>query len=111
MFDIFTQGLIIGFLIAAPVGPIGVLCIKRTLTNNSISGFLTGLGAACADGIYGIIAAFSLTIISSYLLEYKLFIQSIGILFLIYIGIKSYREKTNFEISKKKSKDFISSFF
>ena len=54
------QGLLLGFSIAAPVGPIGVLCIRRTLSNGGLSGFVSGLGAATADAIYGSIAALGL---------------------------------------------------
>ena len=60
----FLRGLIIGFSIAAPVGPIGALCIRRTLAHGRLIGFASGLGAACADGTYGAIAAFGLTVIS-----------------------------------------------
>ena len=49
----FARGLLLGFSIAAPVGPIGVLCIRRTLTQGWRIGFLTGLGAATADATYG----------------------------------------------------------
>ncbi len=55
------SGLIIGFSIAAPVGPIGVLCIRRTLARGCISGLVSGLGAATADAIYGCVAGFGLT--------------------------------------------------
>ena len=61
-----VRGLIIGFSIAAPVGPIGVLCIQRTLSKGRIYGLLSGLGAATADGTYGLIAGFGLTFISSF---------------------------------------------
>ena len=65
--NFFLRGLIIGFSIAAPVGPIGVLCIHRTLMKGRISGLISGFGAATADAIYGCIAAFGLTFISSFL--------------------------------------------
>lgn len=67
MFTLFFKGLIIGFAIAAPVGPIGVLCIQRSLHDGFKIGLMTGLGAAFADGIYGMIAGFGLTGISSLL--------------------------------------------
>ena len=57
----FLKGLIIGFSIAAPVGPIGVLCIRRTLVKGRVSGFVSGLGAATADALYGCVAGFGLT--------------------------------------------------
>ena len=55
------KGLAIGFSIAAPVGPIGVLCIRRSLSEGRQVGLATGLGAATADAIYGCVAAFGLT--------------------------------------------------
>jgi threonine/homoserine/homoserine lactone efflux protein len=76
--DYLIKGIIIGFSIAAPVGPIGVLTIKRTLTAGRISGFVTGMGAAMADTVYGIIAAFGLTAISSFLLTQEFWIKLIG---------------------------------
>ena len=56
-FTFFTRGLAIGFSIAAPVGPIGLLCIRRTLADGRLVGFVSGLGAATADAIYGVVAA------------------------------------------------------
>ena len=66
------KGLILGFSIAAPVGPIGVLCIRRTLSSGMLNGFLSGLGAATADAIYGCIAAFGVTAVSNLLLDHHL---------------------------------------
>src|SRR3990172_9156999 len=67
--SVFLRGLILGFSIAAPVGPIGVLCIRRTLADGRVVGFISGLGAATADAMYGCIAAFGLTFISSILVN------------------------------------------
>jgi len=86
---LFMKGLLIGFIIAAPVGPIGVLCIRRSLIDGKWSGFVSGLGAATADAIYGSIAAFGLSVISNILIEQKLVLQIIGGTFLIYLGIRT----------------------
>lgn len=113
--DYLIKGLIIGFSIAAPVGPIGVLTIKRTLTNGRTSGFVTGLGAAMADTVYGIVAAFGLTAISSFLLTQAIWIKLIGGLFLLYLGIKSFVTKPASKAATVNSKglfhNFISTFF
>ena len=85
-----ARGLIIGFSIAAPVGPIGVLCIRRTLAEGRVSGLLSGLGAATADALYGVIAAFGLTYVSSILIGYQTWIRLLGGLFLCYLGLKTY---------------------
>lgn len=87
---IFLQGLIIGFSIAAPVGPIGVLCIRRTLAGGRAIGFLSGLGAATADACYGSIAGFGLTFIASFLLDQQLWFNLIGGIFLSYLGVKTF---------------------
>lgn len=92
-FSFFLRGLLIGFSIAAPVGPIGILCIRRTLTAGRLTGFLSGLGAATADGIYGCIAGFGLTFVSSVLIGQLFWLRLIGGLFLCYLGIKTILSK------------------
>jgi len=89
----FIKGLIIGFSIAAPVGPIGVLCIQRTLSDGNVQGLVTGLGAATADAIYGCIAAFGLTLISDFLVDQSFWFRLIGGLFLCYLGIRAFSRK------------------
>lgn len=88
--SIFLKGVIIGFSIAAPVGPIGILCIRRSFAKGVLSGLFTGLGAATADACYGAIAAFGLTYISNFLMNQKAPLQIIGIIFLTYLGIKTF---------------------
>jgi len=88
---LFIRGLIIGFSIAAPVGPIGVLCIRRTLADGRTSGFLSGLGAATADALYGCVAGFGLTVISGFLVDQRFWIQLIGGIFLLALGLKTLR--------------------
>ena len=104
------KGIIIGFSVAAPVGPIGVLCIKRTLAEGRLSGLVTGMGAAVADTFYGIIAGFGLTAISSLLLAEQLWIRLIGGTFLLYIGIKILISKPAGEAAKGESKGLFSNF-
>ncbi len=88
MLNFFAKGVIIGFAIAAPVGPIGVLCIQRSLHNGFKVGLMTGIGAALADGVYGFIAGFGLTTLSFFLMTYQFWIRLFGGGFLIYLGIK-----------------------
>ena len=90
-FGLFLRGLIIGFSIAAPVGPIGILCIRRTLSEGRVSGFLSGLGAATADALYGCVAGFGLTVISSFLVDQRFWIQLVGGVFLLALGIRTLR--------------------
>lgn len=92
-FDVVIKGLVLGFSIAAPVGPIGVLCIRRTLAEGRAIGFVSGLGAATADGFYGAVAAFGLTLISNFLTGQSLWLRIIGGLFLIYLGATTFLAK------------------
>lgn len=85
----FWQALLIGFSIAAPVGPIGVLCIRRTLTDGRAAGIATGLGAATADALFGSIAAFGLAVISSFMVSQQIWIRLIGGALLCYMGIRT----------------------
>lgn len=89
----FLKGFIIGFSIAAPVGAIGVLCIRRTLAYGQKYGLASGMGAATADAIYGSIAAFGLTLISNFLISKQIWFQIIGGIFLCYLGIKTFLSK------------------
>jgi threonine/homoserine/homoserine lactone efflux protein len=80
---------LIGFSIAAPVGPIGVLCIRRTLVDGRLYGLITGLGAASADAIYGIIAAFGLVSITNLLIGGQTWLRLVGGIFLCYLGVRT----------------------
>src|SRR5215472_15915918 len=92
-FNLIYRGLFIGFSIAAPVGPIGVLCIRRSLAEGRLIGLTTGLGAATADAIYGCIAAFGLTAISSFLVGQRFWLGIFGGLFLCYLGVRTFISK------------------
>ena len=85
------KGLALGFSIAAPVGPIGVLCIRRTLASGFKSGLVSGLGAATADAIYGTIAAAGLTLVADFLVRQQVWLGLLGGSFLVYLGIKTFR--------------------
>jgi threonine/homoserine/homoserine lactone efflux protein len=86
--SVLLRGLAIGFGIAAPVGPIGILCIRRTLADGRAVGFAAGLGAATADALYGAVAAFGLTLVSSALVGQRAWLQAVGGLFLCYLGVR-----------------------
>jgi threonine/homoserine/homoserine lactone efflux protein len=84
------KGLIVGLSIAAPVGPIGLLCIRRSLAEGRVSGLLSGLGAATADAVYGSIAGFGLTALSSALISERFWIGTAGGVFLCYLGVRTF---------------------
>jgi threonine/homoserine/homoserine lactone efflux protein len=90
IFLFFFKGLLIGFAIAAPVGPIGVLCIRRTLAYGRRSGLASGLGAATADALYGCVAAFGLTVISHFLIHQQFWLRFGGGGFLLYLGARTF---------------------
>jgi len=75
-------------VIAAPVGPVGVLCVRRTLFEGPAFGFASGLGAAVADAVFGLIAAFGLTIVSDFLIDQQHWLKLVGGLFLLTIGLR-----------------------
>ncbi|MEO0535602.1 MAG: LysE family transporter [Cyanobacteria bacterium P01_A01_bin.123] len=87
---ILLKGILLGLSIAAPVGPIGVLCIRRTLALGKLVGLVSGLGAATADGVYGCIAGFGLTFISQFLVAQAFWLRLIGGIFLCYLGVKTF---------------------
>jgi threonine/homoserine/homoserine lactone efflux protein len=87
---LLLKGIAIGFSIAAPVGPIGILCIRRTLTHGRVVGLVSGLGAATADAFYGSLAAFGLTFISTFLVSQQIWLRAIGGAFLLYLGARTF---------------------
>jgi threonine/homoserine/homoserine lactone efflux protein len=87
------KGLIIGLSIAVPVGPIGILCIRRTLSQGRIIGILSGLGAATADAFYGAIVGFGFTVLSDLLMGHQTGLRLIGGGLLCLIGAKTFLSK------------------
>jgi threonine/homoserine/homoserine lactone efflux protein len=86
MIAALLKGLAVGLAIAAPVGPIGLLCIRRTLSDGQRYGLAAGLGAATADACYGVIAGFGLTFLSRFLLTQHFWLTLGGGVFLCYLG-------------------------
>ncbi len=113
----FIKGLIIGFSIAAPVGPIGILTINRSLKYGPTAGLATGLGAATADAVYGCVAGFGLTFVSGFLLAWNTPILCVGSLFLCWLGLGFLRNPqsaaTNADIKEFTTypSAFLSAFF
>ncbi len=91
--NLWLRGIVLGFSIAAPVGPIGVLCIRRTLADGRLIGFISGLGAATADMFYGAVAAFGLSAVSDLLTGQRLWLHLLGGAFLCYLGVRTLTRK------------------
>jgi threonine/homoserine/homoserine lactone efflux protein len=87
------KGMAIGFAIAAPVGPIGVLCIRRSLRDGPLAGFVAGLGAATADAAYGAVAGFGLTAVSGFLVRWQSWLGLGGGAFLCYLGTRAFLDR------------------
>lgn len=85
---LFAKGAGIGFVIAAPVGPVGVLCVHRTLRHGRLAGLIAGLGAAAGDAVYGAVAAFGLTLVSEWLLQHEQIVRIVGGVFLLFLATR-----------------------
>ena len=111
---LFLRGMVIGFALAAPVGPVGVLCIRRALAHGRLAAFCAGLGAALADTIFGAVAGLGLTVVSSFLLSHQFLIRLAGGSFLIFVGVRGYGQKPSMKEEDRNGstlvKDFLSSF-
>lgn len=112
MFSLFfLKGILIGFSIALSVGPITILCITRTMKDGKTAGMAVGLGAATADGTYGLIAGFGLVFITNLMIEFELLIRIAGGIFLCYLGLKTTLTKRSFKKIYLKKSPLLKSFF
>ncbi len=108
--EFFLKGGVLGFSIAAPVGPIGVLCIRRSITDGRMMGFLSGLGAATADATYGLVAAAGLTVISGFLVRQQFWLGLLGGLFLGWLGFQTFRSKPAEQPAKADTQGLLSAY-
>lgn len=97
----FLKGIIIGFGMAVPIGPIGIICIRKTLLQGRTQGQIVGLGAATADLCYSCVAVFGITIISDFIAHERLWIRVIGGILLLIIGVKTFMAKPNTPVDDK----------
>jgi threonine/homoserine/homoserine lactone efflux protein len=84
------KGLLIGLALSAPLGPIGILCISRTLTEGPRLGFVCGLGAATADALYALAGTVALSAIAQWIIDDRIILQVIGGIFLVYLGARTF---------------------
>lgn len=88
---LISTGIVIGLIVAAPIGPVNLICIRRTLAYGPINGFFSGLGAALGDGIFAIVTAFGLTAISQLIEGFSTPLRLLGGLMLLGFGIHIFR--------------------
>ncbi len=113
---LILKGIIVGISTSAPLGPLGILCIQRTINKGVLSGLISGFGAAVADIIYAGIAGFGISIIADFLKEYQMIIRIVGGIVLLFVGIMIFRSNPIKQVRQQKAQkrnylsDFISSF-
>ncbi|MBI1213136.1 MAG: hypothetical protein GC190_16855 [Alphaproteobacteria bacterium] len=83
-------GLVIGILVAAPIGPVNLICIRRTLTYGQLNGFMAGMGAACGDGIFAVVSGFGITAVFQLIEDMGIFLKLIGALILMVYGYRAF---------------------
>ncbi|MFJ7700011.1 LysE family translocator [Lysinibacillus fusiformis] len=107
---LFLKSFVLGLSVSAPVGPIGLLCIQRTLSKGKSAGFITGFGAVTANIIYASIAAFGFSVVSSFLMEQEFYIKLFGSIFLIFLGIKTFLKKPASSAAKLEGGTYLGMF-
>jgi threonine/homoserine/homoserine lactone efflux protein len=111
----FLKGIVVGVVIAVPVGPVGVMCVRRTILQGMLAGFVSGLGAATADAVFGVIAGFGLTAVSDWLIDYQQWLRVVGGCYLLYIGGSAFAAEPPRELDSEGDpesllRDFFSTF-
>lgn len=111
--EFIIKGLIVGFLASVPLGPVGVLCIQRTINKGRISGIFSGMGAATVDAFFALVAALGLTYIINFIEEQHFYIQLIGGAVLIFLGAKIFYTNPIQQIRRhrKKKNKLIEDYF
>jgi len=82
-----VKGIVVGVVIAVPVGPVGILCLRRTIFEGQLSGLVSGFGAATADALFGVVAAFGLTLVSRWLISWEDWLCAGGGIYLLYPAV------------------------
>lgn len=117
-FQYLFKGIVVGLMVSIPLGPIGVLIIQKTIQKGRLAGFISGLGAAVADMFYATVAAFGLGMVLNFIETQEFYLQLVGSIFLVYVGLRIFFTNPIKQIrgAKKTGKkgmlgDFISIFF
>jgi threonine/homoserine/homoserine lactone efflux protein len=116
-FILILKGIVVGISVSAPLGPLGILCIQRTINKGFFSGFISGFGAAVADILYASVAGFGISIIANFLKAHQGIITGVGGIIVFIVGILIFRSNPVKQIRQQKTQkrsfvsDFVSSFF
>ena len=114
---LILRGLLIGILASIPLGPVGVLCVQRTLSRNHRSGFMSGLGAATADTFFACIAFFSLSVVLAFIQDNMMILKVIGGMCIMIVGVIIFMSNPVVQIRRNRAgksnlwQDYISVFF
>ena len=102
MINTFITGMIIGVLVSAPTGPLGILCIQRTLHKGRLNGIVTGLGATTSDLVYAVLVGFSMNFVIDFVEQYRFVIKIVGSIILFFFGYKIFTKETEKSIDDEK---------
>lgn len=102
--EFLLKGILVGFLASIPLGPVGVLCIQRTINKGRLSGIVSGMGSATVDALFALVAALGLTFIITFIEEQQFFIQLIGGGVLVFLGTKIFNTNPINQIRKHRRK-------
>jgi threonine/homoserine/homoserine lactone efflux protein len=100
-FILIVSGVVIGLVLAVPIGPVNLICIRRTLAFGPVNGFVSGLGAALGDTIFAIVTGFGLTVIAQLIRGYASILELSGGCMLIYFGVHTFVSKVETRIADK----------
>lgn len=106
----FIEGLVIGFVVAVPIGPLGLLCINRALSSGPVYGLSSGLGVATADAIAAGVAVLGLTLVSAFLIDQQIWLRLIGGIFLCYLGTRIYLTTPREEVPSNNINGLLGAF-
>ncbi|MCK9641102.1 MAG: LysE family translocator [Prolixibacteraceae bacterium] len=115
-FNLLWKGVVTGLAVSIPLGPLGILCIQRTVNKNWKSGIFSGIGIATADTVYALVAGFGLSIIIDFIRAYELYFKLVGFFVLLLLGIYIFRSNPTKQIQDYKRRgsshlqDFLTTF-
>lgn len=111
MLNVIFIGILIGILVSAPVGPIGILCIQRTISRGRLHGIVTGLGATTSDLIYVLIVGFCISYITEFITDYRIIIQTIGSIIVCVFGMHIFRSNPVAQLHRNDKSEKKTSYF